>query len=58
MITVILEVNKHLSKYCIFLEIDFETHVFGCQITRVWMYSLPATLPAIKGHPRDPNKGT
>ena len=29
MIAVILEVNKHLFKYCILLEIDFQTHVFG-----------------------------
>ena len=26
MIIVILEVNKHLSKYCILLEIDSQTH--------------------------------
>ena len=54
MITVILEVNKHLFKYGVFLEIDFETHMFGCLITCVWMCS----LPAIKGHRRDPNEGT
>ena len=54
MITVILEVNTRLFKYCIFLEIYFETHVFGYLITGVWMCS----LPAIEGHPRDPNKGT
>ena len=54
MITVILEVNTRLFKYCIFLETYFETHVFGYLITRVLMCS----VPAIKGHPRDPNAGT
>ena len=29
MIILILEVNKHLFKDCILLEIDFQTHVFG-----------------------------
>ena len=29
MIIAILEVNKHLFKYCMLLEIDFQTHVFG-----------------------------
>ena len=54
MITIILEVNKHLFKYCIILEIDFQTHVFGYLITRVWICS----LPGIKGHPCDPNEAT
>ena len=30
---------------------DFQTHVFGHLITRVWICS----LIGIKGHPRDPN---
>ena len=34
-LTVILEVNKHLLKYCILLEIDFQTHVFGSALYRV-----------------------
>ena len=54
MITIILEVNKHLFKYCIILEIDFQTRVFGYLITRVWICS----LPGIKGHPCDPNEAT
>ena len=29
MIILILEVNKHLFKDCILLEIDFQTHVSG-----------------------------
>ena len=37
MIIVILEVNKHLFKYCILLEIDFQTHVFGYPNTCVWI---------------------
>ena len=56
MIILILEVNKHLFKDCILLEIDFQTHVFGYPnvcldiltrvfgylITRVWICSLPS----------------
>ena len=37
MIIVILEVNKHLFKYYILLEIDFQTHVFGYPNTCVWV---------------------
>ena len=36
MVTLILEVYKHLFKYCILLEIDFQRHVFGYLITRVF----------------------
>ena len=39
---VILEVNKHLFEYCILLEIDFQTHVFGYPYTCVWICSLPS----------------
>ena len=52
MIIVILEVNKHLFKYCILLEIDFQTHVFGYLITRVWIYS----LLGIRKYPCDSNE--
>ena len=44
MIILILEVNKHLFKDCILLEIDFQTHVFGYPnvcldiLTRVFGY--------------------
>ena len=37
MITVIVEVNKHLFKYCILLEIDYQIHVFGYPKTCVWI---------------------
>ena len=49
---VILEVNKHLFEYCILLEIDFQTQVFGYLITRVWICS----LPDIKKYPCDSNE--
>ena len=37
MIAVILEVSKHLFKYCILLEIDFQRHVFRYPNTCVWI---------------------
>ena len=37
MVTVILELNKRLFKYCILLEIDFQTHMFGYPNTCVWI---------------------
>ena len=54
MITVIVEVNKHLFKYCILLEIDHQTHVFGYPKTCVWI-SNHACL-CIKEHPCCNNK--
>ena len=36
MITVILEVSKHLFKCCILLEINFQTRVFGYPNKCVW----------------------
>ena len=37
MLILILEVNKNLFEYCILLEIDFQTHVFGYPNTCVWI---------------------
>ena len=54
MIILILEVNKHLFKDCILLEIDFQTHVFGYPnvrldiLTRVFGY--PNTCVWISNH--------
>ena len=45
---------KVLKKGYILLETDFQSHVFGYLITRVWICS----LPGIKGHPCDPNEAT
>ena len=50
MIIIILEVNKHLFKYCIILGIDFQTHVFG--------YPNTCVLISNQGHPCDPNEAS
>ena len=49
-----VEVNKQFFKYCILLQIDFQTHVFGCLNMRVWICS----LTDIKGHPCDTNEAS
>jgi len=61
MITVILEVNKHLFKYCILLQTDFQTRVFGYLKTCVWNLIICVwiwSLLGIKGHPCCPNEAT
>ena len=61
MIIIILEVNKHLFKYCIILRIDFQTHVFGYPNTCVLISShacLDVFFTGYQGHPCDPNEAT
>ena len=61
MIIIILEVNKHLFKYCIILGIDFQTHVFGYPNTCVLISNhacLDLFFTGYQGHPCDPNEAT
>ena len=53
---VILEVNKHLFEYCILLEIDFQTHVFGYPNTCIWISNHACLDLFFTGYPCDSNE--